>query len=71
MQSNVHMNLVQPAGEWCGDLLHADCGDCVVCSFNLNLIGPSSRSFILRNLSLVTRCVNCVHQLAECLFVSA
>ena len=35
LQSNVHMNLlVQPAGEWCVDLLHADCGDCVVCSFN-------------------------------------
>jgi hypothetical protein len=46
----VYMNFVQPASEWCGELLHADCGAGVVRSFNY---GPFSRSFIVRNLSLV------------------
>jgi len=46
----MYMNVVKPAGEWCGELLHADWVAGVVCSFNY---GPFSRSFIVRYLSLV------------------
>jgi hypothetical protein len=44
------MNFVQPASELCGELLLADCGAGVVRSFNY---GPFSRSFMVRNMSLV------------------
>jgi hypothetical protein len=60
---------------WCSQLVNGVLTCCmqtvVIVSFVHLTIGPFSRSFILRNLSLGTRCVNCVHQLAECLFVSA
>ncbi|EFX90063.1 hypothetical protein DAPPUDRAFT_232448 [Daphnia pulex] len=39
----MYMNFVQPAGEWCVELLHADWGAGVVRSFNY---GPFIRSFI-------------------------
>ncbi len=46
----MHEFCAEPASERCGQLLHADGGAGVVRSFNY---GPFSRSFIVRNLSLV------------------
>ncbi|XP_046632655.1 uncharacterized protein LOC124312189 [Daphnia pulicaria] len=59
VKSNVHMNLlVQPAGEWCVDLLHADCGDCVVCKLCPPVGGVSVRECVTKFRHLFLRWLN-------------